>query len=118
MNPMPESPAPPPAYQRFFAELKRRHVFRIMAMYGAVGFVILQVADIAFPLLGLPEWTITFILALTLLGFPIAVILAWAFEVSPDGVKRTELAETGEISEIVAAPPARRWTPGILALVG
>jgi len=115
---MPESPAPPPAYQRFFAELKRRHVFRIMAMYGAVGFVILQVADIAFPLLGLPEWTITFILALTLLGFPIAVILAWAFEVSPDGVKRTELAETGEISEIVAAPPARRWTPGILALVG
>jgi len=115
---MPETPTPTPAYQRLFAELKRRHVFRVMAMYGAVGFVILQVADIAFPLLGLPEWTITFILALTLLGFPIAVILAWAFEVSPDGVKRTEVAETGEISEIVAAPAARRWTPGVLALVG
>jgi len=107
-----------PSYQRFFAELKRRHVFRVMAMYGAVGFVILQVADIAFPLLGLPEWTITFILVLTLLGFPIAILLAWAFEVSPDGVKRTEVAETGEISEIVAEAPAMRWTPGILALVG
>ena len=107
-----------PGYQRFFAELKRRHVFRVMAMYGAVGFVILQVADIAFPLLGLPDWTITFILALTLLGFPIAILLAWAFEVSPDGVKRTEVAETGEISEIVAEAPAMRWTPGILALVG
>ncbi len=107
-----------PSYQRFFAELKRRHVFRVMAMYGAVGFVILQVADIAFPLLGLPEWTITFILVFTLLGFPIAILLAWAFEVSPDGVKRTEEAETGEISELVAEAPAMRWTPGILALVG
>jgi len=115
---MTDTPPGTPGYQRFFAELKRRHVFRIMAMYGAVGFVILQVADIAFPLLGLPEWTITLILALTLLGFPIAVILAWAFEVSPDGVKRTELAETGKISEIVAEPPARRWTPGVLALIG
>ena len=55
-----------PGYQRFFAELKRRRVFRVMAVYGAVAFVILQVADIALPGLGLPEWTITLILALSL----------------------------------------------------
>jgi hypothetical protein len=78
-----------PGYQRFFAELKRRRVFRVMAVYGAVAFVILQVADIALPGLGLPEWTITLILALTLLGFPFAVVLAWAFDMTPEGMQRT-----------------------------
>ena len=53
-----------PAYQRFFAELKRRKVFRVMAVYGGVAFVILQVADIALPALGLPEWTLSLILLL------------------------------------------------------
>jgi TolB-like protein len=115
---MTEGPGGVPAYQRFFAELKRRHVFRVMAVYGAVAFVILQVADIAFPLLGLPDWTVTFVLALSLVGFPVAVVLAWAFEVSPDGVKRTDTADTAEISEIVAAPPGRRWPSGLLALLG
>ncbi len=115
---MPDTPPAIPGYQRFFAELKRRHVFRVMAVYGAVAFVVLQIADIAFPLLGLPDWTVTFVLALTLVGFPVAVVLAWAFEVSPDGVKRTRDADSAEIGEIVAAPPARRWPSGVLALLG
>jgi TolB-like protein len=108
----------PKGYQRFLAELKRRRVFRVMAVYGAVAFVILQVADIALPGLGLPEWTITLILALTVLGFPIAIILAWAFEMTPDGVKKTEDAGPGEITEIISAPAAKRWPAGLLALVG
>jgi TolB-like protein/Tfp pilus assembly protein PilF len=105
-------------YQRFFAELKRRRVFRVMAVYGAVAFVILQVADIALPGLGLPEWTITLILALTLLGFPFAVVLAWAFDMTPEGMQRTADATPAELSQIIAAPASQRWPAGVLALVG
>ena len=105
-------------YQRFFAELKRRRVFRVMAVYGAVAFVVLQVADIALPGLGLPDWTITLILAFTLLGLPIAIVLAWAFETTPEGVKRTTKADPGEITEILSAPAAKRWPAGLLALLG
>ncbi|MGB5675350.1 MAG: tetratricopeptide repeat protein [Gemmatimonadota bacterium] len=107
-----------PGYQRFFAELKRRRVFRVMAMYGAVAFVILQVADIALPGLGLPEWTITLILALTLLGFPLAIVLAWAFDMTPEGMQRTADATPAELSQIIAAPASQRWPAGVLALVG
>lgn len=107
-----------PAYQRFFAELKRRKVFRVMAVYGGVAFVILQIADIALPGLGLPEWTITFILVLTMLGFPIAIVLAWAFEMTPDGVKKTGDAKPGEITQIVSAPAGSRWPVGLAAAAG
>ncbi len=107
-----------PAYQRFFAELKRRKVFRVMAVYGGVAFVILQVADIALPGLGLPEWTITLILVLTLLGFPLAIVLAWAFEMTPDGVKKTGDAAPGEITQIVSAPAGSRWPVGLAAAAG
>ena len=103
---------------RFLAELKRRKVFRVMAVYGVVAFAVLQVADLAFPRLGLPEWTVTFVLALSLLGFPIAVVLAWAFEMTPEGVRRTEEAAPEEISRIVTAPASRRWPAGVLALLG
>jgi len=105
-------------YQKFFAELKRRRVFRVIAVYGAVAFVVLQVADIAFPGLGLPPWALTLVLALILLGFPIAVVLAWAFEMTPGGVKRTEAAAPGEITAIVSEPAQRRWPAGLLALAG
>jgi len=107
-----------PGYQRFLAELKRRRVFRVMAVYGAVAFVILQVADIALPGLGLPEWTITLILALTLLGFPFTIVLAWAFDMTPEGVQRTAEATPGELTQIIAAPASQRWPAGLLALVG
>ena len=108
----------PRGYQRFLAELKRRRVFRVMAVYGAVAFVILQVADIALPGLGLPEWTITLILAFTILGFPIAIVLAWAFDMTPEGMQRTEKASPGEITQIVAAPAGKRWPVGLAAAGG
>ncbi|MCL7963142.1 MAG: FlgO family outer membrane protein [marine benthic group bacterium] len=115
---MTSTPTSTPGYQRFFAELKRRRVFRVMAVYGATAFVVLQVADIAFPALGLPEWAMTLVLALTLVGFPIAVVVAWAFEVSPEGMKRTEDADAAELQAIISAPPNRRWPAGLLALAG
>ncbi len=106
------------AHQRWFAEMKRRKVFRVIAVYGAVSFVVLEAADVIFPAIPLPDWTISLVLYLLLLGFPIAVALAWAFEVTPDGVHRTLVAAPEEIDSIVAAPARTRWPAGLLALGG
>ena len=105
-------------YQRFFAELKRRKVFRVAAVYGAVAFVVLQVADILVPALHLPESFTTGIALVSILGFPIAVVLAWAFDSTPSGIQRTDAATTGELEAIIAQPAASRWPSGLLALVG
>jgi len=105
-------------YQRLFAELKRRKVFRVAAVYGAVAFVVLQVADILVPALNLPETFTTGVALLSMLGFPIALVLAWAFESTPSGIQRTDVAKTGEIEAILAQSPASRWPSGLLALAG
>lgn len=111
---MPETPS----YQRFFAELKRRHVFRIAAVYGGVGFVIVQAADVFVPALHLPPWIMTAIAFLVILGFPVAILIAWAFELTPQGLKKTEDATAGELEEIAAAPAGSRWPIGLAALAG
>ena len=105
-------------YQRLFAELKRRHVFKVAAIYGAVAFAVLQVADPLATALGLPDSFLSLVLALLMLGFPVAMVLAWAFEVTPEGVQKTESAAPGEIEAIVAEPASRRWPSGLLALAG
>jgi TolB-like protein/Flp pilus assembly protein TadD len=105
-------------HQRFFAELKRRRVFRVAAVYGATAFVVVQAADVLQEALRLPDAFLTGVAVLALLGFPIAIVLAWAYERTPEGVVRTGVATTQEIAEIVAQPAARRWPSGLLALVG
>ena len=107
-----------PGYQRLFAEMKRRQVFRVMAIYGAVAFASIEAADVIFPRLGFPDWTVTFFVWLCLLGFPPAVVLAWAYERTPQGVRKTDDAGAGEIETIVAEPAGRRWPAGLLALAG
>jgi len=107
-----------PGYQRFFAELKRRRVFRVMAVYGAVAFGVLQVADILVPVLALPDSMTRGVALLLLLGFPLAVVLAWAFDLTLQGVRRATEATPGELSEILAASAVKRWLSGLLALVG
>jgi len=72
---------------KLFEELKRRKVFRVAAVYAVVSWVLIQVADNLVPALQLPAWTNSFIVLLLLLGFPIALVLAWAYEVTPEGVK-------------------------------
>lgn len=72
------------------AELKRRNVFRVGAAYAVVGWLVIEVTDTVFPHLGLPGWSVTLAIALVITGFPLAVFLAWAFELTPQGVKRTE----------------------------
>lgn len=73
-----------------FKELKRRNVFRVAAAYAVVGWLLIEVSDTVFPRLGLPDWTVTFVIAVVLIGFPLALFLAWAYELTPEGVKRTE----------------------------
>jgi TolB-like protein/Tfp pilus assembly protein PilF len=89
----------------FLAELKRRKVYRVAVVYSVVAFVIWQVAEIAFPSLHLPGWTLTFVVVIALIGFPIALVLAWAFEITPEGVQRTEPATSAPTpSRSVEAP--------------
>jgi len=106
------------SYQELFAELKRRRVFKVAGIYGIVAFGVLQAADLMLPRLGLPDWTVTFMVALVVLAFPVALLLAWAFDLTPEGMKRTDTAAPGEIEGIMAAPASQRWPAGLLALVG
>jgi hypothetical protein len=78
---------------KFFAELKRRHVYKIAIAYAIVGWLLIQVATQAFPFLEIPNWAIRLVIMLIALGFPIALILAWAFEATPQGIQRTEVAD-------------------------
>jgi len=73
-----------------FQELKRRNVFRVAAAYGLVGWLVIQVIDTITPRLGLPEWLPTLIIVVVLLGLPLALVVAWAFEVTTQGLKRTQ----------------------------
>ena len=73
-----------------WAELKRRNVVRVAAAYAVVGWLLVQIADTLFPALQLPEWTVTFVAGLVILGFPMALILSWAYELTPDGMERTK----------------------------
>ena len=70
------------------AELKRRKVVRVAAGYVVLAWVVIQAADVIFPALRLPDWTISFVTMLAMLGFPLAVFFAWAYELTPDGLKR------------------------------
>jgi TolB-like protein len=104
--------------RQLFAELKRRSVFKVAAVYGVTAFVLLQIADLLGQGLRLPDSFLPFITAVILLGFPLALIVAWAFELTPEGVQRTQRADPGEIAGILAEPGSRLWPSGLLALVG
>lgn len=84
--------------RRFLSELRRRRVYNVALVYAAVAFVVWQVADIALPSLGLPESAVALVLVLTLLGFPVALVLAWAYELRPE--------ESAPSSSPTAPPPA------------
>ncbi|MCH7895250.1 MAG: tetratricopeptide repeat protein, partial [Proteobacteria bacterium] len=79
-----------------FTELKRRNVFRVAIVYLIAGWIILQVADIMMDALNLPDWTLRLIITLLILGFPVAVILAWALEITPEGIKQEKHVDRGQ----------------------
>ena len=77
----------------FFGELKRRNVYKVAVAYGVVGWLLVQVATQVFPFLEIPNWAIRLVIFTTALGFPVALVIAWAFELTPEGIKRTEAAD-------------------------
>ena len=76
----------------FFAELKRRNVYKVAIAYAVVAWLLMQVASQIFPFFEIPNWAVRLVVLLLVIGFPVAVILAWAFELTPEGIKRTEVA--------------------------
>lgn len=83
-------PSEPGGHRSLLGELKRRRVFRVLAVYAVVAFVVLQVADLTFSPLQLPPWALTLVVVLAILGFPVAAVLAWAFEATPEGIRPTQ----------------------------
>src|SRR6478736_3461343 len=74
----------------FFAELKRRNVYKVAIAYAVVGWLLIQVATQVFPFFEIPNWAVRLVVLAIVAGFPIALIVAWAFELTPQGLKRTE----------------------------
>lgn len=94
--------------EKFWQELKRRKVFGVVTTYSATAYIIIEVANnLAIPL-NLPDWFVTLILIILLIGLPIVVILSWIFDFTPQGIKKTESLEESEETEIQIKPVKRR----------
>ncbi len=114
-------------FRSLLNELKRRRVFRVAAVYAVVAFVVLQAAELLVPALLLPSWVFTLVALLAILGFPIALVLAWAFELTPAGIRRAEPTEetaptpttpAGAGDESPGQPRSERSAPGrVLAYI-
>jgi TolB-like protein/Flp pilus assembly protein TadD len=77
----------------FLAELKRRNVYKVAVAYAVVGWLIAQIATQIFPFLEIPNWIVRLVIVLIAIGFPVALVIAWAFEATSQGIKRTEVAD-------------------------
>jgi hypothetical protein len=99
--------------RKFFAELKRRNVYKVAVAYAIVGWLVMQIAATVVPALHLSDAITSAVVLLTLLGFPIALVLAWAFELTPEGIKR---AEDVDLSKSVTPKTGRKLTVIMLAI--
>ena len=82
--------------ENFFAELKRRNVYKVAVAYAVVSWLLIQVATQVFPFFEVPNWAVRLVVLLLVLGFPVALVLAWAFEITPEGIKREAEVEPNE----------------------
>ena len=111
----------------FFAELRRRRVIRVIVLYAIAAWVMIEVAATVMPAVNLPQWTVTLVIMLLALGFPIAIVIAWAFDIGPGGIHRTaplsgpatdrkvpaepeKAAEVDEVAPVIEAPAASKPT--------
>lgn len=93
--------------RNIFTELTRRNVYKVAVAYAVVGWLLVQVATQVFPFLEIPNWVVRLVIALVVIGFPIALIIAWAFEATPEGIKRTELADA--MPATLVRPKRHAW---------
>ena len=96
------------------AELKKRKVFNSAAIYLATAFVLLQAAQMFISALKIPDWTFSFLLVLAILGFPVVIIISWIYDISDDGLVKTESEKTNSSDEVPPTGKSRSSTIGIL----
>ena len=87
----------------FFEEVQRRKVYRVAAAYIVAAGFLIQIASAAFPAWELPNWSLRLVIALLLIGFPVALILAWAYDVTPQGIRVTPASPSGRRRRNVVA---------------
>lgn len=94
-------------------------MFRVVAMYAATAFIILEVVDIVSPALSLPPWTLTLVIVLLAIGFPLAAIFSWIFDITPGGIKKTELVKPTELKNAEQARSRRgmKVSDGIIGVL-
>ncbi len=99
------------SFRRLWSELKRRHVVRVAAVYAVVGWLVIQVANATFADFGIPVWAYRFVVLMVVLGFPISLVVAWAFELTPEGIKtsRTAREEHPDSHKDVSHAKKRHW---------
>jgi TolB-like protein len=97
----------------FFNELKRRNVYKVAVAYAIVGWLLVQIATQVFPFLEIPTWVVRLVIVLVAIGFPIALVIAWAFELTPEGIKRTE-----DVDLAASARQPRKHAWVIIVIVG
>ncbi len=109
-----------PALAAFLSELRRRRVYNVLIVYVAAAFFLLQLADLILRALPLPDWSYTFLVAVTVGGFPVALVLAWLFDVTAAGIQLTEAGtEAGSSTRVrVLAGLALTLTLLLAALIG
>jgi TolB-like protein/Flp pilus assembly protein TadD len=90
--------------KQFLVELKRRKVYRVAVTYIVVAWVLIQVATQVLPFYEIPNWTVRLVISALVLGFPVAAILAWAYDITPSGIKRTEDAAPTGVAPAGRAP--------------
>jgi TolB-like protein len=98
----------------FFAELKRRNVYKVAIAYAVVAWLLMQVASQIFPFFEIPNWGVRLVVLLLIIGFPVALILAWAFELTPEGIKR---AEDVDLSKSLTRKTGRKLDFFIIAVL-
>src|SRR3954467_6375342 len=99
--------------RNFFAELKRRNVYKVAVAYAVVGWLIAQVATQIFPFLEIPNWIVRLVIVLIAIGFPIPLVIPWAFETTPEGIK-----PTGAADAMANAPARKKHTWIYVAVIG
>ncbi len=97
----------------FLAELRRRNVYKVAVAYAVVGWLLIQVATQVFPFFEIPNWAVRLTVLAIIVGFPIALVIAWAFELTPEGLKRTEDVD---VATSARQPRKRAWI--LVVIVG
>ena len=109
--------------QNFFTELKRRNVYKVAVAYAVVGWLLVQVTTQVFPIFEIPNWALRLIVLAIIIGFPIALVIAWAFELTPEGLKRTEDVDpfdsrSGQVLAAAARRPHHRAWIFVVIIAG